>query len=387
MSEVRCCVIIPVYNHCHMLRKVVTDALHITQHIIVVDDGSTDGSARTLEGLPVTVLTQPRNLGKGAAILKGAQEAECRGYTHIITMDADGQHKAADLPAFFTAVKRQPHAVIIGARDFNVPHVPGSSRFGRSFSRFWMFVQTGVSVSDMQSGFRAYPLSVLRTVHCTETRYSFEIEIVVRAAWAGFAIQEIPVQVYYPPKAERVSHFKSLADNARISVLNTRLTVRALAPVPFRRHTLHVEGRLSLLHPLRSLRTLSARASPRQLAASAAWSLFICTIPLLGLQTLLLLFVIGWRRLNRLCALLMMPLTWPPFVPGLAILIGYRVTHGNWLTQFTIQTLGYEAHYRFLDWMVGSFILAPILGVMGWITVFTLAFSYSFIWNQAEKRK
>lgn len=295
--------------------------------------------------------------------------------------------KAADLPAFFAAVGREPHALIIGARDFHVPHVPRASRFGRGFSRFWMFAQTGVSVSDMQSGFRAYPLSVLRAVRCAETRYSFEIEIVVRAAWAGFAIREIPVRVYYPPKAERVSHFKSLADNARISVLNTRLTIRALIPVPFRRRALQVEGRLSLLHPLRSLRRLSAYASPGQLARSAAWSLFICSIPLLGLQTLLLLFVIGWRRLNRLCALLMVPLTWPPLVPGLAILTGYRVIHGTWLTQFTVQTLGYEAHFRFLDWMVGSLVLAPILGAVGGISVFALASACSFIWKRTEKIK
>lgn len=387
MFKSRCCVLIPVYNHCSMLREVVLSVLHVTKHIIVVDDGSTDGSTQTLEGLPVTIFTQPKNLGKGAAILKGAHEAARQGYTHIITMDADGQHKAVDLPAFFEAVEQEPYAIIIGARDFNVPNIPGSSRFGRSFSRFWMFIQTGISVSDMQSGFRAYPLSVLQTVYCTETHYSFEIEIIVRSAWAGFAICEIPVQVYYPPPNKRVSHFKSLADNARISVLNTRLTIRALVPLPFRRHALNVEGQLSLLHPLHSLRMLSVYTSPRQLAVSAAWSLFICTIPLLGLQTLLLLFVIGWRRLNRLCALLVVPLTWPPFLPGLALLIGYRVIHGNWLTQFTVQTLGYEIEYRFLDWMVGSLVLAPILGVVGGSIVFAVAFAYSFIWKQADKGK
>ncbi len=387
MASVRCCVLIPVYNHGHTLKDVALAALRFTDSVMVVDDGSTDGGPASLNGLPVTLVSLPRNQGKGAAILRGAEEARRRGYTHVIVMDADGQHKAEDLPAFFAAVHENPCALIIGARNFHVPNVPGSSRFGRKFSGFWMFVQTGVPVSDMQSGFRAYPLALLEAVPCSETRYSFEVEIVVRAAWAGFAIKEIPVSVYYPPREERVSHFKALADNVRISLLNARLTVRALMPIPFRRRALEVEGKLSLLHPGHTFRTLCASASPRQLAVSAAWSLFLSTIPLLGLQTILLLFTIGWRKLNRLCALVMVPLTWPPFVPGMAVLLGYRVVHGEWLTQFTIQTLGYEAGYRFLDWMIGSLILAPALAAAGGILVFLAASCYAMIRkNSAERR-
>ena len=373
-SSVNPVVLIPVYNHGATLRHVVREALARHPHVIVVDDGCSDGGPDTIADLPVHLFRQERNMGKGAAILRGAREAAALGYTHVITMDADAQHKADDIPAFLNAIEETPWSIIIGARDFSVPNVPGSSRFGRKFSQFWMFVQTGVNVSDMQSGFRAYPVSLLEKVSCSESRYSFEIEIVVRSAWAGFSIREIPIQVYYPPREERISHFKALADNLRITLLNTRLTIRAILPIPFDRKALDVEGDLSLRHPVRALKTLLRRnGTPEELGRSAAWSVFLSTIPLLGLQTLLVLFFVNWKKLNRLCALILVPLTWPPFVPGIAVLLGYRILHGTWLTEFSIQTLGYEAGYRFLDWVAGSLALAPFLGALCGGTVWLAA--------------
>lgn len=365
-------VVIPVYNHGATLHTVAKAVLAIHPHVMVVDDGSTDGGPDTLKGLPLRLMRLPRNQGKGAAVLAAA--AQARGFTHIITIDADGQHDPADIPAFVAAIRRLPHAVVVGARNFNTPNVPVASAFGRRFSQFWMFVQTGCNVSDVQSGFRAYPLAVLRELHLWESRYSFEVEVLVKAAWAGFAIEEIPVRVYYPPAAERVSHFLAVRDNARMTLLNTRLTIRAMVPVPFRRAALRGEGGISLLHPLKSLRLLlEERTSPGELGRSAALSLLVSTLPLPGLQSMLLLFCIGWLRLNRLCALVLVPLTWPPVVPGLGVLLGYRLRHGYWLTEFSVQTLGYEAGQRFLEWMLGSVLLAPILGLLAGLVVWCCA--------------
>jgi uncharacterized protein (DUF2062 family) len=263
----------------------------------------------------------------------------------------------------------------VGCRDFAVPHVPASSRFGRSFSAFWMRVQTGVKVYDMQSGFRAYPLHVLRCLKLAEPGYAFEIEVLVRAAWAGFQVHEIAVRVYYPPAAERVSHFRLLKDNARISLLNTRLTVRALLPVPFRQYALSVEGRISLLLPLESSRRLLAdTASPVELARSAAAAVAVSTLPIPGLQSILLLLCIGWLRLNRLCALAVIPLTWPPVVPGICVLVGYRLRNGHWLTEFSLQTLGYEAPQRLLDWVIGALCMAPFFGLTAGCVTWGLVF-------------
>lgn len=367
-------VVIPVYNHREGVRPVVQRALSQCGTVIVVDDGSTDGSADSVADLPITLVRLPRNGGKGAALLAGAAEAARLGATHMIALDADGQHYPEDIPLFFQAIAQHPGTIIVGCRDFSVPNVPGSSRFGRAFSAFWMRVQTGARVVDMQSGFRAYPLRVLECLKLAEPGYAFEVEVLVRAVWAGFEVREIDIRVYYPPPQERVSHFKALKDNVRISLLNTRLTIRALVPVPFRQHCVDGQGRISLLHPLDSLRLLLLdRATPRQLGRSAAVAIVVSTLPLPGLQSILLLLCIGWLRLNRLCALAMIPLTWPPFVPGLGVLLGYRLRNGAWLTEFSVQTLGYEAPQRIVDWFVGALVLAPLLGLLAGAVVGALA--------------
>jgi len=235
-------------------------------------------------------------------------------------------------------------------------------------------VQTGVRVGDMQSGFRAYPLQALRCLKLAEAGYAFEIEVLVRAAWAGFQVREIDVRVAYPPAGERISHFRLFRDNARISLLNTRLTMRALLPIPFRQHAVSAEGRISLLRPVQSLRRLLAdAATPVQLARSTATAMALSTLPLPGLQSILVLLCIGRLRLNRLAALAVIPLTWPPFVPGLCVLAGYRLRNGRWLTEFSLQTLGYEAPQRLLDWVCGAVCLAPFFGLAAGCATWGLA--------------
>lgn len=361
---------VPAYNHGGSIRKVVEGILEYTDSVIVIDDGSTDNTQGELSGLPIVSLRREKNCGKGAAIKLAVSEAGKRGYTHIVTIDADGQHLPEDLPKFFGEIENYPNAIIIGRRDFSVPNVPASSKFGRSFSGFWMFVQTGAKISDMQSGFRAYPIPVFGAVNCSADRYAFEIEILVKARWAGFDIREVDIVAWYPPKNERISHFRAFMDNFRISILNTRLTIRALMPIPFRRSALAVEGKLGLTRPVHTFGWLANFSSPHELARSAAWSLFISTIPIIGLNTIFLLFAINWKKLDRLCALVMVPLTWPPFVPALCVLAGYRITRGEWLTDFNIQTLGHEAGYRFLDWIAGSVIMAPFIAIVGYGTVY-----------------
>jgi len=189
-------VVIPVYNHGASLRTVVDQALAVHPRVLVVDDGSTDGGAACLADMPCEVLRHPVNRGKGAAILSAAAFARQRGLTHIITLDADGQHDPTDLARFWPLLAAEPTAIVVGARDFNVPNVPGSSRFGRNFSRFWLRVQTGCDISDVQSGFRAYPVQVLEHLTLREAGYAFEVEVLVKAAWAGFTLREVPVSVY-----------------------------------------------------------------------------------------------------------------------------------------------------------------------------------------------
>lgn len=370
----RVLVAVPVYNHAPTLRAVVLGLLERHPHVLVVDDGSDDLEPEVLAGLPVRMVRHGRNRGKGAAIRTAALEARRQGMSHIVTIDADGQHDPADLPLFLEAVAADPLAVIVGARDFNTENVPGSSRFGRAFSNFWLRVQTGVILSDVQSGYRAYPLNVLENLRCTENRYSFEVEVLVRAAWAGFRLREVNIRVHYPPKGERVSHFRAFMDNARISLLNTRLTIRAIMPVPHRKFGEDEAGRVSPIHPLKSLRILLRDdATPAGLGLSAALGIFLGTLPLIGIHSIAILLAAGWLRWNKIAALAASQLCMPPLVPALCIEAGHYLRHGIFLTEISLRTLGYEAPQRLWEWILGSMLLAPLLAALTGAAVWVLA--------------
>lgn len=372
----RVMIAIPVYNHGRMLREVVCKAMAVHADVIVVDDGSTDGGAETLEGLAVRVVRHPFNLGKGAAIQTAADAARRLGMTHIITLDADGQHDPRDVTAFIRLIQVDPEAVIIGRRDFPATGVPGLTRFGRAFSNFWVRLQTGVAVGDSQSGFRAYPLAVLEGLRLREKGYAFEVEVLVKASWAGVRLRETAVQVHYPPARERISHFRVLSDNFKISLLNTRLTLRCLLPFPHRRLFASQDPRagVSVLHPLRSLRLMLAeKATPSALAISGALGVGLGVLPFFFCHTLIILGVAGYFRLNKITALAASQLCMPPLVPALCIEAGHFLRHGRFLTEISLTTLGYQAVERLYEWVLGSLVLAPIMSVTVGALIYALS--------------
>jgi len=186
-------IVIPVYNHAPTLREVVEGALKAHGRVLVVDDGSTDGGADVLRGLPVPVIRHARNRGKGAAILTAADEAGAQGVTHMVTLDADGQHDPAEIERFLRLISAHPRALLVGKRDLDGAGAPATRRFGRAFSNFWFRVQTGRRVGDSQSGFRAYPVELLMHLPLRERGFAFEIEVLVRAAWAGVEVRDVDV--------------------------------------------------------------------------------------------------------------------------------------------------------------------------------------------------
>lgn len=229
MPPRRVAVAIPAYNNAATVAQVVAGVLRHAARVIVVDDGSTDDTATRLAPYAerIRLVRHDRNKGKGAALATAFREAAQMGCDTVITLDADGQHFPDDLPAFLDAVRRYPDSIIIGnrfARAFEGEGVMNAgSRFANKFSNFWFAVQTGRHLDDTQTGYRAYPLRQLHGLGLLTARYEAELELLVFAAWHGTDIQSIPVRVYYPPAAERVSHFRPAADFARISVLNTVL--------------------------------------------------------------------------------------------------------------------------------------------------------------------
>ena len=251
---------------------------------------------------------------------------------------------------------------------------PGASKFGRSFSNFWLRVQTGQKVSDVQCGFRAYPVAIFDALRLRERRFAFEVEVLVKAAWAGYPLQDLDIDVHYPVPEERISHFRAWQDNVTISLLNTRLTARAFLPVPHRLYEEDAAGKVSPIHPLRSLRILLLQnETPGILAFSAFLGMVFGTLPLIGLHSLCIVVVLGYFRLNKILGLAVSQLCIPPFVPALCIETGYYLRNGSFLTDISLRTLGYEALDRVWEWILGSLILAPALGAIIGVTVFLMA--------------
>lgn len=228
VEENEVCAVIPTYQNAKTLLKVVADVHRVVDTVFVVDDGSNDGTAALLDKAtgnerPEKVLTHPKNCGKGAALKTGLTYARQQGFRYAVTVDADGQHRADDIPALLKAVEEEPDALAIGSRGLQHEDMPAKSTFANRFSNFWFALQTLQRLPDTQSGLRVYPLRRLHGLRWMSARYEAELTLLVFSAWAGVKLLPVPVSVYYPPRDQRVTHFRPGRDFTRISVLNTLL--------------------------------------------------------------------------------------------------------------------------------------------------------------------
>ena len=358
--------VIPVYNNAATVAAVARGCRALVPHVLVVDDGSTDAQvADLLAGTDIAVVRHPERQGKGRALATALAHVRGRGGRWMITVDADGQHLPEDIPLFFPVLEAEPEAIVIGARDLASEHVPESSRFGRSFSNFWVLLETGHALSDTQSGFRAYPVDLVSRLPLRSAHYDFEIEVLVRAAWAGLPIRSVPVRVWYPPPGERVSHFDKRRDNARLSRLHARLVLRRLAPWPNRRLVAPPPRRWKLPN-LREVwrRMVSTNATPAGLAVSVGLGVLIGALPLLGVHSALIVAVAMRLHLNPAAALVSQNLCIPPFVPVLCIQIGHVLLTGSRIEDFTFSTWVSHAGARLLEWLLGSLLVGPALGIL-----------------------
>ncbi len=220
----RFAILIPAYNHAAGVGPVIERARALGLPIWVVDDGSTDGTAAVLAGIGgIDLIRHERNLGKGAALLTGF--AALAGTADwAVTLDADGQHDPADCPGLIAAIPAGVRPIVIGRREGMVgADVPWTSRFGRGFSNFWVRCAGGPSLADTQSGMRIYPLPEAAGLGVRARRFQFEVEVLVRARWAGIPVVEAPVGVSYRPGMRRISHFRPFVDFCRNSATFTRL--------------------------------------------------------------------------------------------------------------------------------------------------------------------
>ncbi len=230
MKRERISIVIPSYHNEGTIADVVSRCLVYTDQIIVVLDGEPEKSQQALleADLHPTIVAYEINKGKGDALKEGFKKAIHQGYEYAITIDSDGQHFPEDIPLFIDAFLKNKGAMIVGARNLSADNMPQGNTFANNFSNFWFHFQTGLNLSDTQSGYRLYPLSMLNSGWHVTSRYESELEFLVYAAWHGEQIVEIPIRVYYPPENKRVSSFRPVRDFMRITILNTILTTGAI---------------------------------------------------------------------------------------------------------------------------------------------------------------
>ncbi|WP_435225192.1 DUF2062 domain-containing protein [Niabella hirudinis] len=373
-STLGACVMIPTYNNATSIEQVITDVLQYTMQVIVINDGSTDATPGILEKFPqITVVSYSPNRGKGMALRAGFKRAVEMGYRYAITIDSDGQHFAKDLPLFLNQLEAAGPALIMGSRNMETAdNVPGKSSFGHKFSNFWFKVETDIDCPDTQTGYRLYPLDPISRMKLYTRKYELEIEVIVRLAWAGVPVHSVPITVYYPPKEERITHFRPFKDFSRISVLNTVLVLITFLYIKprdfFRRFTKKnwkQELKLLLRNPGEST---VAKAN------SMAFGAFMGIVPIWGFQLLVGIPLAHWMRLNKALFILAANISIPPMIPLIIFLsykmgkpwMGSRAVDISFNKQLTLKYMGQNLE----QYLYGSITLAVVAAVLFWVIAF-----------------
>jgi glycosyltransferase involved in cell wall biosynthesis len=371
-ERLKTCVIVPTYNNERTLGGVLKDLLQYTNHIIVVNDGSTDQTPTILESFKdIRVEGYPINKGKGYALRHGFAKAIEYGYHYAITIDSDGQHFPEDLEKFLTELDENPGSLIMGARNMNQSGIPGRSSFGNNFSNFWFKFETGVTLTDTQSGYRLYPLLLLKDINFITRKFEFEIEVLVRAAWSGIPILEIPVKVFYAEKGKRVSHFRPFRDFTRISILNTVLVTITL---------LYIKPR-NLIRSIREGKFVShfkeviwgKEESNTKKAMAVGVGVFMGIAPVWGFQMLIALGLSFLLKLNKPLVILAANISIPPMIPLIlylshemgAIYLGQKAVSISFEQEITYELV----MNSMVQYVAGAITLALVAGLsFGFLT-------------------
>jgi glycosyltransferase involved in cell wall biosynthesis len=375
-EAVQACVLIPTYNNAATLAGVIEDVLGYTHHIIVINDGSTDETAKIIADFPFLQSVQYAvNKGKGWALRKGFTKALELGYRFAISIDSDGQHFARDLPSFIRKLEGEKNAIVIGSRNMSHASVPGKSSFGHKFSNFWFRVETGIDAPDTQSGFRLYPIALLRDIRFFTRKYEFEIEVLVRAAWKGVHIDSVPIEVYYPPKAERITHFRPFKDFTRISILNTFLVLMTfvyIRPRNFLRRIAEKKNWRGLIYE----QLFNPMQSDQLKAASVGFGVFMGIIPIWGFQLAVAIFLAILFRLNKALVIIAANISIPPMIP--LVIFGSYKMGAYWMPSHATdlkltKSLSLESiRYNLQQYIYGSISLAILAGLVFGLASFAL---------------
>jgi len=380
IDALSCCVIIPTYNNEQTIKSVIDSVLKFTDHIIVVNDGATDQTAEILKQFSeLNILSYLPNRGKGIALRTGIKAALEKGYRYAITIDSDGQHFADDIPVFIDKIEEAPDSLLIGARNLNQENMPKKNTFGNKFSNFWFMLFTGINLPDTQSGFRLYPIQKMKGMRYFTSKYEFEIEVSVKAAWSGIEVLPVSIQVFYAEADKRISHFRPAKDFTRISLLNTYLFFPAM--LWYKPIRLVKKLNVKTIKAVVKKYFLDSNESIMRKSLGVAFGVFMGIVPIWGFQFVSALVFAHFLKLNKAIVGLAAQISIPPMIPFL--LYGSLKT-GQWalgremsdtistdlLTLDTIKQLIHEYLFsgkvlqHFYEYLLGSMLFATILAVV-----------------------
>jgi glycosyltransferase involved in cell wall biosynthesis len=367
------CVIIPTYNNEKTLERLLRDVLMYTGDVILVNDGSTDSTSTILQKFPqISVINCTRNYGKGYALKKGFELAMLKGYEHAITIDSDGQHYAGDIGGVVAKIEENPNALIVGSRKLPVDRMRQGSSFANRFSNFWFRFIAGVELPDTQSGFRSYPLHLLKNIHFYTRRYEFELEVLVRSAWKGILVTSIPIRVYYPSLEERVSHYRPMKDFMRISLLYTVLVIISLfyiKPFSFLKNLRKENFREFFLKNI-----LHSQDSVSRITFSVMVGVFMGIAPIWGYQLIAAIALAYLLRLNKAIVIVAANISIPPMIP---LILYFSFLTGNFLLGAGSPVIEYPITFGFvknnlIQYIVGSIVLAMVVSLFSGFCMFVL---------------
>lgn len=368
------CVLIPTYNNERTLKRVIDGVLEQTEHVIIINDGSTDTTSEILKNYSyVKQIHLPKNKGKGNALREGFKKAIALEFDYAITIDSDGQHFPEDIPVFLEVLKnsKTSNLLLIGARNMAQDSVPKKSSFGNKFSNFWFWFMTTLKLQDTQSGFRLYPLEAIKNLKLRTNKFEFEIEVIVKAAWSGALVQNVPIKVLYD-ETERVSHFRPFKDFTRISILNLYFVFVTLFYIKPR--DLYRKYKKKGIKRFFLEDFIGSTDSPRKKAASIALGVFVGLTPFWGFHTIIALSSAYVLKLNKTIAFAFSNVSLPPFIPFIVYasskigqyLLGEEHSYDIKEISENLMVFKYLKAY-----VLGSFALAiftaALLGIVGYL--------------------
>lgn len=371
-KQYKCCTIIPTYNNVDFIGQVVMDVHSYCDDIIVVNDGSTDETLELLLKFDfIQTISYTKNRGKGSALKTGFKKALELGYEYAISIDSDGQNFAKDIPVFLEKLKEHPNAIIIGARNLNQENMPIKNNFANVFSNFWFTLETGIKLSDTQSGFRLYPIFLLKDFKFYSNKYELELEVIVRASWNFIDIVHVPIDVCYPKN--RITHFRPFKDFFRISILNTILVT--LAFLYFRPRKAIKELRKKSIKQIIWENFLSPDIPVYKIALSIAFGVFMGILPIWGYQLIVGFALAHLLKLNKTIFFISANISIPPMIPLILYLSyvtgSFVLGEGSWTVNFELSLNAINQNLA--QYIIGSITLSIIAAlIFGIISYFIL---------------